>query len=78
MPQRIVSTTRSDFNPILIRFKFEFNSILIRFLIRQPYVVTSDVTVPALTITASDDNWMTTLYSGASAQGQVIPTLHTF
>ena len=44
----------------------------------EPYVVTSDVTVPALTITASDDNWMTTLYSGASAQGQVIPTLHTF
>jgi hypothetical protein len=38
----------------------------------EPYVVTSDVTAPSLTITASDDNWMTTLHNGETAQGQRI------
>jgi len=36
----------------------------------DPYVVTSDVTAPTVTISASDDNWMTTLYNGAPANGR--------
>jgi hypothetical protein len=38
----------------------------------EPYLVTSDVTVPALTITASDDNWHSTIASTGIANGDRI------
>ena len=38
----------------------------------EPYLITSDVTVPTLTISASDDNWHSTISTGGLANGDRI------
>lgn len=38
----------------------------------EPYLVTSDITVPSVTVTASDDNWHSSISTGALANGDRI------